>query len=595
MIYTKFYKTFLLSSFFLISSASAQRATLDWKLHDVGEVRQLVTNTGALWTGVTDYPGLIYCEFPRQSHEEHVGEGGIWVGAILGNDTLVSVASGWNSSFEFYPTDQPWDTIWVVHKGDTANIPYWNNYIGVSDEDLVCRYSDYNVRTIAEHTPLYLDVIQNSYAWGSPPLDQEIIYNFKVISTRYNLKKVYIAYWLDGNVGYRGSGWDFALDDYSVYYPDKHFGMSVDAPGGVDGNAYSPIGIKVYPPENIPEDSIRWTFNWYPGQGLGAPPPQDPLRYKQMAANLIMENQQDPIGSQFIISFGPFDINVGDTLSFTIGEILGEGMEGTLQNLDRLDWLIGQNFKVPSPPPKPPLRMVMKNHEVVLNWEPQQGDIDPETYIDPYRADSSQQPFEGYKVYKSTRSAAGPWTLLAEFDVPGDKYGYNTGLERTYTDRGLLNNFDYYYSVTAFSKEDTVADFPAQESSIYTNAQQAVPGTQPPSGVGEVAVVPNPYRGDIAYQNYDPPWEKPTGTRENWMEQDRRIQFINLPAACQIKIYTLAGDLVYTLDHNNPTRGYEDWNLTSYVGQAVSSGIYLFTCEDKTNNQVQVGKFVIIK
>ncbi|HKB84802.1 MAG TPA: hypothetical protein VKD08_01440, partial [Ignavibacteriaceae bacterium] len=162
MIYTKFYKTFLLSLFFFISTASAQRATLDWKLHDVGEVRQLVTNTGALWTGVTDYPGLIYCEFPRQSHEEHVGEGGIWVGAILGNDTLVSVASGWNSSFEFYPTDQPWDTIWVVHKSDTANIPYWNNYIGVSDEDLVCRYSDYNVRTIAEHTPLYLDVIQNS-------------------------------------------------------------------------------------------------------------------------------------------------------------------------------------------------------------------------------------------------------------------------------------------------------------------------------------------------------------------------------------------------------------------------------------------------
>lgn len=595
MLNSKLNKTFLLSLLFLTQALYGQRATLDWKLHDVGEVRQLITNTGALWTGITDYPGLIYCEFPRQSHEEHVGEGGIWVGAILGNDTLVSVASSWNSNFEFYPTDQPWDTVWVVRKSDTVDIPYWQDYIGVSDQDIICRYSDYNVRTIPEHTPLYLDVIQNSYAWGSPPLDGEIVYNFKVISTRYNLKKVYIAYWLDGNVGYRGSGWDFALDDYSVYYPDKHFGMSVDAPGGVDGNAYSPIGIKVYPPADIPEDSIRWTFNWYPGQGLGAPPAQDPIRYKQMSANLIMENQQDPIGSQFMISLGPFDIDAGDTLSFTIGEVLGEGIEGTLKNLERLDWLIGQGFRVPSPPPKPPLRMVMKNHEVELNWEPQPGDPNPETYLDPYRADSSQQPFEGYKVYKSTRSAAGPWTLLAEFDVPGDKYGYNTGLQREYTDKGLLNNFDYYYSVTAFSKEDTVADFPAQESSIYVNAKQAVPGTQPPKGVGEVAVVPNPYRGDIAYQNYDPPWEKPKGTRENWMEQDRRIQFINLPASCQIKIYTVAGDLVYTIDHNNPSSGYEDWNLTSYVGQAVSSGIYLFTCEDKTNKQVQVGKFVIIK
>lgn len=594
MHYCKFCQVILITVF-LFQTSLAQRATLDWKLHDVGEVRQLVTNIGTLWTANTDYPGLIYCEFPRQSHEEHVGEGGIWVGSILGTDTLVSVTTSWNSNFEFNPTAEPWDTVWVIKKGDTVNIPYWQNYIGVSDQDLVCRYSDYNIRSIPSHTPLYLDVIQNSYSWGSPPLDQEIVYNFKVISTKYNLKKVYIAYWLDGNVGYRGSGWDFALDDYSVYYADKHCGMSVDAPGGVDGMAYSPIGIKIYPPKNFPEDSIKWTFNWYPGQGLGAPPQQDAIRYKEMSANIIMEDQQDPIGSQFIISFGPFDINVGDTISFTVGEILGEGVEGALKNLDRLDWLISQNFKVPSPPPKPPLRMVMKNHEVVLDWEPRDGDPNPEVYTDPYRADSSQQPFEGYRVYKSTKSAAGPWTLLAEYDVPGDKYGYNTGLQREYTDKGLLNNFDYYYSITAFSKEDTVADFPSQESSIYTNAKLAVPGTEPPSTVGQVAVVPNPYRGDIAYQNFDPPWERPTGTRENWMEQDRRIQFINLPASCQIRIYTLAGDLVYTIDHHNPTKGYEDWNLTSYVGQAVSSGIYLFTCEDKTNGDVQTGKFVIIK
>ncbi len=79
------------------------------------------------------------------------------------------------------------------------------------------------------------------------------------------------------------------------------------------------------------------------------------------------------------------------------------------------------------------------------------------------------------------------------------------------------------------------------------------------------------------------------------MEQDRRIQFVNLPEQCEIKIYTLAGDLVNTIRHENPSRGYEDWNLTSSVGQAISSGIYLFTVEDMKNGQVQVGKFVIIK
>ena len=44
-----------------------------------------------------------------------------------------------------------------------------------------------------------------------------------------------------------------------------------------------------------------------------------------------------------------------------------------------------------------------------------------------------------------------------------------------------------------------------------------------------------------------------------------------------------------------PHAGYEDWNLTSSIGQAISSGIYLFTVEDVANGKVQVGKFVIIK
>ena len=142
---------------------------------------------------------------------------------------------------------------------------------------------------------------------------------------------------------------------------------------------------------------------------------------------------------------------------------------------------------------------------------------------------------------------------------------------------------------------DKVINFPSQETRLSANARTVVPGTAPPATVGEVAAVPNPYRGDIAYSSYNPPWERPQGNRPWWMEQDRRIQFINLPASCQIKIFTLAGDLVNTLKHKILREGYEDWNLTSSMGQAISSGIYLFTVEDMNNGNVQVGKFVIIK
>ena len=92
-----------------------------------------------------------------------------------------------------------------------------------------------------------------------------------------------------------------------------------------------------------------------------------------------------------------------------------------------------------------------------------------------------------------------------------------------------------------------------------------------------------------------PAWESPDGNRVRWTENDRRIQFINLPSPSEIKIYTMAGDLVDTIQHNDANRGFADWNLTSSIGQTISSGIYLFTVEDSRSGEVQVGKFVIIK
>jgi len=583
---------------FLVSgSLWAQRTTLDWKLHNVGKVRQVITNMGTLWAASTDYPGLIYCEFPPNSNEEHIGEAGIWVAAITPeNDTLVSAATIWaDPHFEFYPSAAPDDTVWVISKGDTVNIPYWQNYTAVSDQDFVCKYSDYNITNIGDHKPLYLDVVQVSYAWSSYPLDEMIVFDYYVIPTKFELKNVYIAYWMDGNVGYRGQGWGFALDDLSKYYPERNLAASIDPPGGEDESAISPLGVKIYPAKGIPAKSLRWTFNWWPGGSGGTPSNSDNILYQEITSGEIMQNQETGDGSQFTLSYGPLGVAVGDTIRFRVGIILGEGEEKMLTNADRLDWLVQQDLKVPSPPPLPPLRVETRNHQVILRWDARPGDVNPETYQDPNRADNEIQPFEGYRVYKSTQSKTGPWTLLAEYDVPQNRFFLNTGLEYEYTDIGLLNNLEYHYTVTAFSKPDEEIDFPSLESSKNANAKTVVPGTAPPETVGKVAVVPNPYRGDIAYHAYDPPWERPDETRDRWMEQDRRIQFINLPARCEIKIYSLAGDFIATIEHDNPFRGYEDWNLTSDVGQGISSGIYLFSVEDLKSGKVQVGKFIVIK
>jgi hypothetical protein len=300
---------------------------------------------------------------------------------------------------------------------------------------------------------------------------------------------------------------------------------------------------------------------------------------------------------------GPFDVNVGDTLHIRVANVAGVGKEGVLANLNRLEKLIERDFAVPASPP-PPLRVEAGNHKAILSWEARPGDSDPENWTDSYRDDydTEPQPFEGYRIYKSYQEN-GPWTLLEQYDISDNGYQMDTGLEHEFVDVGLLNNVEYYYAVTSFSKPDQITGFPSLESARGLSTVSVIPGTKVPDTVGEIFVVPNPYRGDLDYSSYKPPWETPDPRRnlydepgqDRWTEHDRRIQFVNLPSPCVIRIFSSSGDLINTPEHNDPNVGVLNWRLTSHVGQTIASGIYLYTVEDKKSGKVQVGKFVVIK
>jgi len=102
----------------------------------------------------------------------------------------------------------------------------------------------------------------------------------------------------------------------------------------------------------------------------------------------------------------------------------------------------------------------------------------------------------------------------------------------------------------------------------------------------DVKVVPNPYLVRAAW-DIDNDYQK--------------IQFINLPTECTIRIYTIAGDLVKTIHHNEPyqggfdseTKGTAFWNLMTSNNQKVSTGVYVFYLESPFGNDV--GKFAIIR
>ncbi|MBN1150522.1 T9SS type A sorting domain-containing protein [candidate division WOR-3 bacterium] len=173
---------------------------------------------------------------------------------------------------------------------------------------------------------------------------------------------------------------------------------------------------------------------------------------------------------------------------------------------------------------------------------------------------------------------------------------YENTYRYIYVDSGVTILSPVYYTVTCFDFGNPQTGVAPLETSKGSNTQRVIPGPapQPLNDEKPVMVIPNPYRGDIDYSSATTghPWEDPS--RRGWTEHSRRISFINLPEKCTIRIYTLSGELVKTLVHEDMFSSVHDWDLISSDIQLIASGIYLFSVEDESG-KTQVGKFVVLK
>ncbi|MGQ9853119.1 MAG: hypothetical protein ACUVTG_06960, partial [Candidatus Oleimicrobiaceae bacterium] len=106
------------------------------------------------------------------------------------------------------------------------------------------------------------------------------------------------------------------------------------------------------------------------------------------------------------------------------------------------------------------------------------------------------------------------------------------------------------------------------------------------SMLDQVIVVPNPY---VVGNSWEPRSPYRFGRGE------RRIQFLNLPPKCTIRIYTVRGQLVDTIYHDAPVSyGAETWDLVSKDGQDIAYGIYLYHI-DAPGIGSTTGRFAVIK
>ncbi len=310
-----------------------------------------------------------------------------------------------------------------------------------------------------------------------------------------------------------------------------------------------------------------------------------------------------------LLSVGPFPyLAPDDTVHVTYAIACGADSLAVLANSRVAQVAYDDGFSIPAGPPSPVLEVGYDWNTVVLKWAP--GDsLDAETGRPLTRDDPRRSPeqhvstitgkldFQGYRVYRYRGEVIDqdPYALadlVAEYDQV-DGVGFDTGLpplddegRRVFAlDTALLDGFPYWYSVISFSAPDLEEGLPSFESGFNENAVLVYPGPQPPpaAAAGKVGVVPNPYRGASSFDNPAEP------------ELGRRIWFTNLPARCTIKVFTVAGDLVRTLSHDDPAEGKIAWDVLSEYGRAIASGLYIYVVENLDSGEIQRGKLVIIK
>ena len=104
--------------------------------------------------------------------------------------------------------------------------------------------------------------------------------------------------------------------------------------------------------------------------------------------------------------------------------------------------------------------------------------------------------------------------------------------------------------------------------------------------MNDIYVVPDPYVVTAS-------WEKPLYYSSG--RGERRIDFVNLPSVCTIKIFSMSGKHIKTINRqSNVQNGAESWDLITEDGLTVAFGVYIYHV-NAPDIGTKTGKFSLIK
>ena len=223
--------------------------------------------------------------------------------------------------------------------------------------------------------------------------------------------------------------------------------------------------------------------------------------------------------------------------------------------------------------------------------------IDTAVYISPIGPDIPV-PFTIWNLTDTVKANF----IVSDQDGSGD---WSSG-DNIYIVKGddYLNFKPVYWMITLTAPPDSVATsihpqsgdavlihitkpFKSGETITFKTKAPYVDNAVAKSDLDKIAVVPDPY---VATASWESKQFYSAGARG-----ERKIDFIHLPQKCTIRIFTIRGELVDTIEHNKLINdGSESWNLRSKDGMDIAYGIYIFHVDAPGVGQ-QIGRFAVIK
>jgi hypothetical protein len=272
--------------------ATAQPNT-QFEAHKIGKIALTVTNFGNFGTGYLTNPELDgdiapSCEFPINSDLEYLFAGGIWIGAIVGRDTLVSVGlDGWSGGNELFPDAGQAGAI-RTRSNIASSVDF--DIDAVSEQDILCTFTDtftdvgltgQDVTDNRPHIPLNVEIRQNSYAWSYEYAEDFVLIDYKIRNMgAFDIKDLYMGIYIDGDVGHQSiKGQSDYIDDICGFKrtvetpPDfcidrdtVNIAWIADNDGDpVDGewSFTSPRAVTATRVIRTPNPDLKFSFNWW--------------------------------------------------------------------------------------------------------------------------------------------------------------------------------------------------------------------------------------------------------------------------------------------------------------------------------------------